>query len=168
MLRALVTGGPGRSCAVVAALERSGFSVTAEHRAPDSPWGPVPLPSGPLQCYAQLPWLPHPGGGDAFPMLDCLAARLDLLAAVAPRLGPEAAVVLAVEDADPRRPEANADLLSALALVILEDSGRPEARVMTVPAAELCASSEARPALVDGPILHGLGRTRPEAVPARG
>jgi hypothetical protein len=160
--RALVTGGPSGTCAVVAALERRGFSVATEHGT--AQWGPMRLPAGPFHCYAQLPWVSSSTVTVWMP--DSLAARLDLLAAVAPRLGPRAAVVLAVEDPDPRRPEASADLLTALAMVTLEESGHPDARVVTLPADQLCGPAGSQPSVVDGSILQGLDRARPEAASA--
>jgi hypothetical protein len=161
--RALVTGGPSGTCAVVAALERRGFTVVTEHGA--APWGPVRLPAGPFHCYVQLPWVSF-STATAVWMPDSLAARLDLLAAVAPRLGARAAVVLAVEDTDPRRPDASADLLAALAMVTLEEAGRPDAQVVTLPAAQLCGLSGAPPSFVEGSILQGSDRARPEAASA--
>src|SRR5919206_2937243 len=113
-LRALVTGGPAGTCAAVAALEHRGFSVTTQPWA--GRWGPVPLPSGPFHCYVQLPWASPPGVAAGW-LPDGLGARVDLLAAVAPRLSPKAVVVLAVDDGDTERAEASADLLSALAMV---------------------------------------------------
>ena len=142
-LRALVTGGPPGTCPVVAALERQGFSVATERWAGRR--GAVPLPPGPFDCYVQLPWASPPGDAARW-LPDRLDARVDLLAAVAPRLAPRANVVLAVDDGDTGRAEASADLLSALAMVVLEESGRPDVRVSTGPAAELCGPPGAQAA----------------------
>ena len=138
-----MTGGPAGTCPVVAALERQGFSVATERWA--GPQGPVPLPPGPFDCYVQLPWASPPGDAARW-LPDGLGARVDLLAAVAPRLAPGANVVLAVDDADGSRPEMSAGLLSALAIVTLEESGRPHVRVLTGSAAELCGPPGAQAA----------------------
>ncbi len=135
-LRALVTGGAGWGTAVIPALERRGFSVVAEHCA--SSGGPVQLSEGPFQCYVQLPWSSPPGRAAAPTwMSDALVPRLELLAAVASRLAPRASVLLALDGSDTHNAGAATGLLEALALVVLEECGRPEACVSTVPAAEL-------------------------------
>jgi hypothetical protein len=132
---ALVTGtqehlGPG-----AAALGRAGFDVAVWETADP------PTPDGPFDCYLQLPCgLRHraAGGRMAAPDLVC---RIDALAAVAGRLRPNASVILALEDGEataPEPPALPADLLIAVALALLEDLGRPAARVAAVEVALLC------------------------------
>ena len=139
MPRALVTGRSDLLGSAGAALDRAGFDVvTWETNAGCGA-------DGPFDCYVQLPCEPRDlsrggraGAGD-------LVGRADALAAVAGRLGPNASVLLGVDDAD-RAGTSDpvslaADLLAAVALALLEDLGRPAARVTVLPVAELCRPS---------------------------
>lgn len=130
MALALVTGSSPYLRPTATALARTGFTVaTWETSASPPPSG------GPFDCYVQLP------GADG------LVCRLDMLAAVAARLGPNASVLLAVEDVDPgARPPRGVmapDLLEAMAIALLEDLGRPAARVAVLSVADLCRPAPA-------------------------
>ena len=133
---ALVTGTREHLGAAAAALGRTGFAVTTwESNAGAEP-------AGPFDCYLQLPCGPaDPGGGGRVAAPD-LVGRIDALAAVAGRLGPDASVLLGVEDAEPSATPSRAslasDLLAAVALALLEDLGRPTVRVTVLPVADLC------------------------------
>jgi hypothetical protein len=127
---ALVTGSHPHVGPAATALARTGFSVvTWETPASAGP------PGGPFDCYVQLP------------CAESLVCRMDTLAAVAARLGPNASVLLGVEDADPsaaRQPGTLApDLLAAVALVLLEDLGRPTTTVTVLSVDELCRPAPA-------------------------
>lgn len=129
MALALITGSRPYLRPAATALARTGFNVVT-WETPTSP----PPPGGPFDCYVQLP------GADG------LVCRLDRLAAVAGRLGPNASVLLGVEDADPARPQQGAtapDLLEAMALALLEDLGRPAARVAVLSVGDLCRPAPA-------------------------
>ena len=130
MALALVTGSRPYLRPAATALARTGFNVVT-WETPASP----PPPVGPFDCYVQLP------GADG------LVGRLDTLAAVAGRLGPNASVLLGVEDADPgARPQQGAtapDLLEAMALALLEDLGRPAVRVAVLSVGDLCRPAPA-------------------------
>ncbi len=136
---ALVTGEAMEAAAVSAGFERHGFEV---HVA--APWGSNRLPAGGIDCYVQLPGR----GCDQVSTMPAAASlgrgylvgRLDLLALLARRLSPLATVLLAVEEPDPFHPGSPHDLLAALAAVVLEDAGRPNVRVVVLPAEELGAS----------------------------
>lgn len=142
---ALVTGDAAETATVTAGLARRGFAV---HEA--GPSGGGVLPAGGIDCYVQLP-----GGSSRTgrgPGREGLAGRLDLLAQAARRLSPLATVLLAVDDTDPSPAARSADLLAALALVVLEEAGRERVRVVVVAAADLTSSGEvvlpdARPAV---------------------
>ncbi len=73
--------------------------------------------------------------------------RVDFLAAVATHLRPNASVLLGVEDADPATgSQAGAlapDLLAAVALALLEELGRPTARVAVLSVESLCRPAPA-------------------------
>jgi len=132
MPHALVTGLRPHLAPAATALARTGFNVTT--------WEPSafkPLPDGPFDCYVQLP---SPGD-------DELMGRVDALAAVAASLRPNASVLLGVEDTGPAsgaRPDRLApDLLVAVALALLEDLGRPAARVAVLSMAALCRPAPA-------------------------
>jgi len=126
---ALLTGAPTHAAAATALLERGGFSVLDGS----------PPPAPPVDCYLQLP---AAGGAGRD-----LAARLDALVAVAARLDRRASVLLAVDDGDAGRAVSD-ELLVALAQVVLEDYGRPEARVTAVAVAELYTPAAALSAAV--------------------
>ena len=127
MPRALVTGLRPHLAPAATALARTGFDVTTWESSASQP-----LPGGPFDCYVQLP---SPGAGE-------LMGRVDALAAVAAYLRPNASVLLGVEDTDPAagpQPDGLApDLLAAVALALLEDLGRPAARVAVLSVAALC------------------------------
>jgi len=95
-------------------------------------------PEGPFDCYVQLPCATGRADRLSGPDLVC---RIDALAAVAGRLGPDASVILGVDG--------TADLLAAVALALLEDLGRPATRVAVLPVADLCPP--AAPAPVGAP-----------------
>jgi hypothetical protein len=121
---ALVTGSRPHVGPTATALARTGFNVVT-WETPASP----PPPAGPFDCYVQLP------------CADGLVCRMDTLAAVAGRLGPNASVLLGVEDTDPSAPRAGAlapDLLAAVALALLEDLGLPTTRVAVLSVGDLC------------------------------
>ena len=127
---ALVTGPRLHLNPAATALARTGFSVvTAETPAP------MALPDGPFDCYVQLPCSEARS----------LMRRVDSLAAVASHLRPNASVLLGVEDSDPAsQAEALApDLLAAVALALLEDLGRPAARVAVLSMEALCRPAPA-------------------------
>ena len=129
MALALVTGSRPYLRPAATALARTGFNVvTWEPAAP-------PPPGGPFDCYVQLP------------CADGLVCRIDTLAAVAARLGPGASVLLGVEDVQPgarsQRGATAPDLLEAMALALLEDLGRPAARVAVVSVGDLCRPAPA-------------------------
>jgi hypothetical protein len=132
MPAALVTGLRHHLAPAAAALARTGFSVTAwESSACEPP------PGGPFDCYVQLPCA----------AVDELTCRVDTLAAVAAYLRPDASVLLGVEDADAtadrRRGRLAPDLAVAMALALLEELGRPAARVGVLPLAALCRPAPA-------------------------
>lgn len=107
---ALITGTADAAAAAAAVLTQRGWKVVGESSA-----------AGPVNCYVQMP-VGYQG----------LSARVDLLAGVASRLGDDATVLLAVDD------EAHpADLLAAMARVVLEDAGHADARISVIPAAAL-------------------------------
>jgi len=161
---ALVTGTRQHLGAAAAALGRAGFDVvTWEVADPPPPAAAVNRrsfpgirrksnagtgPDGPFDCYVQLPCGAMPAGTGARPAVvgrraaDDLVCRMDMLAAVAAALRPAASVILAVgetrlpAEAGPDAPAS--DLLAAVALALLEDLGRPTARVAVLPVAELC------------------------------
>jgi hypothetical protein len=133
MLRALVTGSPDRLGAAAATLGRAGFEVVVS-----------PTASGPFDCYVQLPCGPtEPVGRIPAPDLVC---RIDALAAVAGRLQPNASIILGVDDGEASGPSepvrAGGDLLAAVALALLEDVGRPAARIAVLPVSDLCRPAE--------------------------
>jgi len=149
---ALVTGLRPHLAPAATALARTGFNVTTwESSASEPP------PGGPFDCYVQLPC----GEAEARPRgsrpghrrdrsargADELMCRVDELAAVAAYLRPNASVLLGVEDVDPVagvQPGALApDLLAAVALALLEDLGRPAARVAVLSMADLCRPAPA-------------------------
>jgi hypothetical protein len=120
---ALLTGAPTHAAAATALLERRGYSVI------DGSLAPAPH----LQCYLQLPATTRAGRD--------LAARLDTLVAVAAHLDRRATVLLVVDDSDAGRAGVSAELLVALALVVLEDYGRADARVAVLALTELYESA---------------------------
>ena len=130
MALALVTGSRPDLRPAATALARTGFNVVT-WEPPASP----PPPGGPFDCYLQLP------------CADGLVCRIDTLAAVAGRLGPDASVLLGVEDVQPgarsQRGATAPDLLEAMALALLEDLGRPAARVAVVSVGDLCRPAPA-------------------------
>ncbi|HEU5448839.1 MAG TPA: hypothetical protein VFW57_07475 [Acidimicrobiia bacterium] len=130
MALALVTGSRPYLRPAATALARTGFNVVT-WEPPASP----PPPGGPFDCYLQLP------------CADGLVCRIDTLAAVAGRLGPDASVLLGVEDVQPgarsQRGATAPDLLEAMALALLEDLGRPAARVAVVSVGDLCRPAPA-------------------------
>ena len=150
---ALLTGPPDLLGSAGAALGRAGFDVVAGETPP-------PPSAGPFDCYVQLPCgRRDPGRSAGRPGAD-LVCRIDALAAVAGRLGPNASIILGVDDAGgsgpepgpavpgPGRPESGpvaADLLAAVALALLEDLGRPTARLAVLPVADLCPASAPTP-----------------------
>jgi hypothetical protein len=127
---ALVTGSRPHLGPTATALARTGFNVVT-WETPASP----PPSGGPFDCYVQLP------------CAEGLVCRMDTLAAVAALLGPNASVLLGVEDTDPSatpRPGALApDLLAAVASVLLEDLGRPTTRVAVLSVGDLCQPAPA-------------------------
>jgi hypothetical protein len=127
---ALVTGSRPHLGPTAAALARTGFNVVT-WETPSSP----PPPGGPYDCYVQLP------------CADGLVCRIDTLAAVAARLGPNATVLFGTDDTDPSaRPQPGAlapDLLVAVALALLEDLDRPAARVAVLSVRDLCRPAPA-------------------------
>jgi hypothetical protein len=138
---ALVTGLRPRLAPAATTLARTGFNVTTWESSASQP-----PPGGPFDCYVQLPceadrrgW---PGHG-----ADELMCRVDTLAAVVAHLRPNASVLLGVEDSDPvagPQPGALApDLLAAVALALLEDLGRPGARVAVLSVGDLCRPAPA-------------------------
>ena len=124
---ALITGLRPELAAAATALARTGFNVTTWESSASQP-----PPGGPFDCYVQLPCA----------ATDELTCRVDNLAAVAAYLRPDASVLLGVEDADtaagPQRGRLAPDLLAAMALALLEDLGRPAARVAVLSVAALC------------------------------
>ncbi len=130
MALALVTGSRPYLRPAATALARTGFNVVT-WEPPASP----PPPGGPFDCYLQLP------------CADGLVCRIDTLAAVAGRLGPDASVLLGVEDVQPgarsQRGATAPDLLEAMALALLEDLGRPAPRVAVVSVGDLCRPAPA-------------------------
>jgi hypothetical protein len=131
---ALVTGRREQLGAAGAALGRTGFDVTSWEEVTN----PLPLPDGPFDCYVQLPC--GRTGPPARAAAD-LVCRVDALAAVAGRLRPMASVLLGVEEVEPSTAPERVlapDLLAAVALALLEDLGRPEARVAVLSVADLC------------------------------
>lgn len=160
---ALITGARLHLGAAAAALGRTGFEVlTWETGTPaataDPNWrslaGTLRNPNagcgvdGPLDCYVQLPCWSRVAAD--------LVCRMDALAAVAGRLRPDASVILAMEDVEPSGTPAPGslapDLLAAVALALLEDLGRPAARVAVLPVADLCRPPVEAPAVVTRPL----------------
>ena len=153
---ALVTGPMDHVGSAGAALGRAGFDVMSwEVATPPAPAGPNRRsfagiqrksnagsgPDRPLDCYVQLPCRTGDVGGSAQTAGSDLLDRIDALAAVAARLGPTASVLLGVDETDPAPVGTGRlapDLLAAVALALLEDLGRPAARVAVLPVADLC------------------------------
>jgi len=141
MRLALVTGPPEQVGAAGAALDRAGFDVVGWETAT-----PPPRHGGPFDCYVQLPCGGAETGGGAGTgsrrAVEELVCRIDALAAVAGRLGPTASILLGVNESgpsdDPGSGTLAPDLLAAVALALLEDLGRPAARVAVLPVADLC------------------------------
>lgn len=127
-----MTGGTADTDAVAAALGRHGYGVWVSA----SP-GPMP-PMESVDCYVQMPWQQEPTAAGW--SQESLVARLDVLAAVASHLSPRATVLLGVEESDPARFSPSEELLAALALVVLADLGRADARVVALPAGQLRGS----------------------------
>jgi len=147
MPTALLTGTRPNLGAAAATLGRAGFDVLTW------PVGSPAVPAdGPFDCYVQLPCAAGEGS-------DALICRIDTLAAVADRLGPNASILLAVDEPEPPaapRPGTLApDLLAAVALALLEDIGRPATRLAVVPVTSLCRPA-AEPAPLDS--LVGAGQ----------
>ena len=82
--------------------------------------GAPPPDRGPVDCYLQLPC-----AGAATDLI----CRTDTLAAVAGRLRPNASIFLAIDE----RATLPSDLLASVALALLDDLGRPAARLAVVP-----------------------------------
>jgi hypothetical protein len=124
---ALVTGLRPHLASAATALARTGFNVTAWEATAAGP-----PPGGPFDCYVQLPCA----------ATDSLTCRVDTLAAVVAYLRPDASVLLGMDDApgsagaQPGR--LAPDLLAAVALALLEDLGRPAARVAVLSLDALC------------------------------
>ena len=131
---ALVTGDAAETGAVAAGFERRGFAVQTA-----APWGSGHLPAGGIDCYVQLPV----GTGAAGPVLGRggLVGRLDLLALMARRLSPLATVLLAVDRTDPFEPGSPDDMLAALALVVLEEAGRDQVKVVVLNVCDIVSST---------------------------
>jgi hypothetical protein len=125
---ALVTGPEDLLGSAGAALGRAGFDVVTGE-TPPSP------SAGPFDCYVQLPCRPSPAGRRDGLSASDLVCRIDALAAVAGQLGPDASVILGVDD--------DADLLAAVALALLEDLGRPATRLAVLPVEDLCRPAAA-------------------------
>ncbi|MGH9012073.1 MAG: hypothetical protein ACRDYF_19840 [Acidimicrobiia bacterium] len=141
---ALVTGSRPHLGPTATALARTGFTVTT-WETPSL----QPPPSGPFDCYVQLPCSEaRPPGPESVRCRrptapgDDLMRRVEALAAVATHLRPNASILLGVEDIDPvagpRRGAPAPDLLAAVALALLEDLGRPAARVAVLSVRDLC------------------------------
>jgi hypothetical protein len=149
---ALVTGMRPHLAPAATALARTGFTVTTWESS-----AAQPPPSGPFDCYVQLPCAaaaaasrrsgPGLRRSQGAAGADELMCRIDTLAAVVTYLRPNASVLLGVEDADPRaghQPGALApDLLVAVALALLEDLGRSGARVAVLSVEALCQAAPA-------------------------
>ena len=135
---ALVTGTPPDLGPAAATLGRAGFDVVAWPATADAGAGPA----GPFDCYLQLPCGPKNSDGRGPMAAPDLVCRIDGLAAVAGLLRPDASVILGVEDGDVSAPMAAGDLLVAVALALLEDLGRPAARIAVLSVADLCRPPE--------------------------
>jgi hypothetical protein len=142
---ALVTGTPPDLGPAAATLGRAGFDVVVWPTTADAGAGPA----GPFDCYLQLPCGPRNCDGRGRMAAPDLVCRIDGLAAVARLLRPDASIILGVEDGIPgvedgdvSAPTAAGDLLVAVALALLEDLGRPAARIAVLPVAELCQAPE--------------------------
>jgi hypothetical protein len=147
MPHALVTGPPEQVASAGAALGRAGFDVVGWQTAT-----PPPRHGEPFDCYVQLPCgRAEPGGGAGTGdrggpgprrAVEDLVGRIDALAAVAGRLRPTASILLGVDESGPSDGPGSRtlapDLLAAVALALLEDLGRPKARVAVLPVADLC------------------------------
>jgi hypothetical protein len=145
---ALVTGPPDQVGSAGAALGRAGFDVVGWETATPPP----PRHGEPFDCYVQLPCGEAETGGGAGTgarggpgprrAVEELVYRIDALAAVAGRLGPTASILLGVDESGPSDNPGSGtlapDLLAAVALALLEDLGRPGARVAVLPVADLC------------------------------
>lgn len=143
---ALVTGTRLYLGPAAATLGRAGFDVTTWEA------GAAGTPSGPFDCYVQLPCAltaldQPPGAGTSVESHDLrpgrraaddLVCRTDALAAVADRLKPDASILLVVDEpdsSDSQRKTLPSDLLAAVALALLEDLDRPTSRLAVVPVA---------------------------------
>ena len=150
---ALLTGRPDLLGSAGAALGRAGFDVVVGETPP-------PPSAGPFDCYVQLPCDRRDAGRGAGRSATDLVGRIDALAAVAGRLGPDASVILGIDDTGGSGPDPGpaisgrgrpgpvpvaADLLAAVALALLEDLGRPATRLAVLPVADLCPASEPTP-----------------------
>jgi len=151
---ALITGPREQVGSASVALGRAGFDVVGWETAT-----PPPLPGQPFDCYVQLPGArPETGGGTATGdrggggsrrAVEDLVCRIDALAAVVGRLRPTASILLGIDESGPSDNSGSGtlapDLLAAVALALLEDLGRPTARVTVMPVADLCRPRAAGP-----------------------
>ena len=140
-LTALVTGSEPRVDDVAPALEKAGFTVV---RAPlpgslaDACAGIEPRT---LDCYVQLPTVPHPSGPSLIARVrqflrEGLLARFDAAANVAPLMAENGCVVLVAgniqEAATPDDRHARIDLLRVLARAILAECAGADVRAVVV------------------------------------
>lgn len=131
---ALVTGSAAASASMAALLRARAYQVALGTEP-----GALPEVEG-VTCYVQLPWSAEGARPDV--LRDGLAGRLDLLAAIAPCLSPRATVLLGLAEEAPEGSGASAELLQAIAMVLLEDMGC-QARVVALPADALCRTETA-------------------------
>ena len=158
---ALVTGTPPHLGPAAAALGRAGFDVVAWQTPADA----GACTAGPFDCYLQLPCGPMGPDGIGRGVAPELVCRIDGLAAVAGRLQPNASVLLGIDDDEPSGDllpgdhpvsgnpvvageQPAGDLFAAVALALLEDLGRPAARIAVLSVADLCRPPEEGAAVV--------------------
>jgi hypothetical protein len=140
---ALLTGSAREHLgAAAAAVGRAGFEVVVWQTPEDAGESPADL----YDCYVQLPCGPTIAGLQGRVTAPDLVCRIDTLAAVCGRLRPNASIILAVEDGGGSGPPGPApaadDLLAAVALALLDDLGRPAARIAVMSVVDLCRAPE--------------------------
>ena len=123
---AVVTGALEQLSAMAIALKSAGFDLLAAET------NPADVPDGRIDCYVQLPPEPVPAGGDGASSVDAqgLVARFDAVARLAPRLAPEASVVLVA--AATNRKAASTGLVRLLIEAVLADHDRDGVRTAVI------------------------------------
>lgn len=151
MPNALITGPLRQAADTALALKTAGFEVVAAE--PDAAHLPPTLRQ--IDCYVQLPLDPPWAQDDALTwarsvVTDALLARFDNAARVAPRLAPNARVILVTDPTD-GNPAFDMDVVRLLIKAILADRGGHDVRLTVMnglPSSEalIAAAGPGRPA----------------------